>query len=450
MKSKNRRDSRQPDNSDVQGVDATAGHSARSAQRADGSPGAAASDASPSNTASDNCNPEYFKPLRWGVDSLYLSYPGELHPEVHRQLKELKQLAQNPEADQQSQAQYPVAGHIFEVRDKGAPRFPFVLADGCFRIQLSNPSKALPMAYAQVSSTYLAHAGPVDAEIALHAALSEMGNLTESANVSRIDLFVDFVSGEQMNGWPKEAWVTRAGNVHAHWVGEAFTGWSIGLGGIMSARLYNKTLEIQKSGKDYLWELWRKAGLKPGETVWRLEFQFEREVLTARELAKLSKVLNHLNGLWDYACTEWLRLTLSNPDDNTRARWPIHPLWGYLSSIDWECSGGPLSTRFTPTRAPGDDKLFTLGLSPLISYMAREGIKDLYQGQENFVTALYTYHASKAAYLGLTLERYIEEKVALKARQFNTMLNNPDFEQESEAARIKAQADAYRKAADGQ
>lgn len=151
MKSKNRRDSRQPDKSDVQGVDATAGHSARSAQRADGSHGGAASDAPPSNTASDNSNPEYFKPLRWGVDSLYLSYPGELHPEVHRQLKELKQLAQNAEADQQAQAQYPVAGHIFEVRDKGAPRFPFVLADGCFRIQLSSPSKALPMAYAQVS-----------------------------------------------------------------------------------------------------------------------------------------------------------------------------------------------------------------------------------------------------------------------------------------------------------
>lgn len=33
--------------------------------------------APPSNTAPYNCN-EYFKALRWGVDSLYLSYPGEL------------------------------------------------------------------------------------------------------------------------------------------------------------------------------------------------------------------------------------------------------------------------------------------------------------------------------------------------------------------------------------
>lgn len=450
MKSKNRRVSRQPDNSDVQGVDATVGHSARRAQRADGSHDAAASDAPPSNTASDNCDPEYFKPLRWGVDSLYLSYPGELRSEVHRQLKELKGLAQDAEADKQSQAQYSVAGHLFEVRDKGLPRFPFVLADGCFRIQFANPSKPLPMAYAQVSSTYLAHVGPIEAEEALYGVMLEMGTLRETANVSRIDLFVDFVTGEAMDDWPKEAWVTRASNVHAHWVGEAFTGWSIGLGGILSARLYNKTLEIQKSGKDYLWELWSKGGLKPDETVWRLEFQFERETLIARDLAKLPKVMDHLNGLWSYACTEWLRLTLPNLDDQTRARWPIHPLWGYLSSIDWDCPGGPLSTRFTPTRAPGDDKLFTMGLGPLVSFMAREGITDLYQGQEAFITALYNYHASKAAYLGLPLERYVEEKVALKARQFNTIVNNPAFAQELEAAHTQAAADAYRKQADGE
>jgi len=55
----------------------------------------------PSNTVPYNCNStEYFKLLRFGVDSLYLSYQGELFPEVKERLTKLKQLAQHPEADQ--------------------------------------------------------------------------------------------------------------------------------------------------------------------------------------------------------------------------------------------------------------------------------------------------------------------------------------------------------------
>ena len=43
----------------------------------------------PSNTVPNNCNNKYFKLLRFGVDSLYLSYPGELLPDVDDELKEL-------------------------------------------------------------------------------------------------------------------------------------------------------------------------------------------------------------------------------------------------------------------------------------------------------------------------------------------------------------------------
>ncbi len=50
--------------------------------------------APPSNTAPYNCN-DYFKALRWGVDSLYLSYPGELSKEVDAQLQALKELAKS-------------------------------------------------------------------------------------------------------------------------------------------------------------------------------------------------------------------------------------------------------------------------------------------------------------------------------------------------------------------
>lgn len=73
---------------------------------------------SPTNREPYNCNTDYFKLLRFGIDSLYLSYQGDLFAEVQERLTKLKQLAQHPEADQQARAQYSIAGHIFEVKDK--------------------------------------------------------------------------------------------------------------------------------------------------------------------------------------------------------------------------------------------------------------------------------------------------------------------------------------------
>ena len=126
----------------------------------------------PSNTVPNNCNREYFKLLRFGVDSLYLSYPGELLPEVDEELKELKQIAQSPEQHLQVQAQYPIGEHIFEVKSSGKGFFPYVLRDNAFHIQLSR-SRSIPFAYVQLSSQYLTHKAPLDAERALHHVLKK-------------------------------------------------------------------------------------------------------------------------------------------------------------------------------------------------------------------------------------------------------------------------------------
>lgn len=159
----------------------------------------------PSNTVPYNCNNEYFKLLRIGVDSLYLSYQGELFPEVKERLTKLKQLVQHPEADQQAQAQYAIAGHIFEVKDKGSSIFPYVLEDGAFRISLSKTGKKTPMAYVKLSSRYLCSIKPIEAEKHLRQILTELGTLESSAHVSRIDLCADFVSHENMESWGREA-----------------------------------------------------------------------------------------------------------------------------------------------------------------------------------------------------------------------------------------------------
>jgi hypothetical protein len=159
--------------------------------------------------------------------------------------------------------------------------------------------------------------------------------------------------------------------------------------------------------------------------------------------------MEHLNSIWSYATTEWLRLTLPSPDDKTRSRWPIHPLWGYLSSVDWETPGGPLSRRYSPTRIPGDDWLFTHALSVLVAYMARERIDDLYDGNESLMAEVSDYFTRKANFLGLRFEDYLAERIALKGRQFNTLLNNPQLPDKLDADALNTQTRAYRRAAKG-
>ena len=406
----------------------------------------------PSNTVPYNSNNDYFKLLRFGVDSLYLSYQGEIFPHVLEHLTKLKQLAQHPEIDQQALAQYAIAGHIFEVKDKGSSVFPFVMEDGAFHIGLSRANKRTPMAYVKLSSRYLSSVTPKVAEEHLREILNAFGSLTGSAHVSRLDLCSDFVSKEDMESWDRKSWVTRGKNIAAYAVAEKFTGWTVGLGGIMACRLYNKLLEIVSSGRGDLIPLWQAAGWENYESVWRIEFQFRREVLAQHGLVHLDSVLENLNGLWSYASTEWLRLTLPNPDDQTRSRWPLHPLWGYLSSIDWETDGGPLSRSFTATRLPDDKRIFSLGASSIAAYMAKSGITNYGDGIDHFLFDLYGYLQSRGEYMGLSAEDFLLDKVRLRAREFNTILNNTDEAIKAEEQKrldTALAADAYRKASKG-
>lgn len=401
----------------------------------------------PTNREPYNSNTNYFKLLRFGVDSLYLSYNGDLYPEVQERLNKLKKLAQHPEADQQSLAQYSIAGHVFEVKDKGSSVFPYVLEDGAFRIQLSRASKRLPMAYVKFSSRYLSSVTPQEAETHLRSILSELGTLTDSAHVSRLDLCADFVTSENMESWGREAWVTRAKNIAAYAVNEKFTGWTVGLGGVIACRLYNKLLEIVESGRDDLLPLWQDAGWQAGESIWRVEFQFRREAMAQHGLVRLDDVMANLNGLWSYASTEWLRLTMTNPDDLTRSRWPVHPLWGYLSSIDWESDGGKLTRSFKATRLPEDKRIFALGASSIASYMAKHGITDYSDGLERFLFDLYNHLQTSGEFMGLSAEDFILEKVRLRAKEFNTILNIDEEEQKRQA--LERATAAYRRASQG-
>lgn len=277
----------------------------------------------PSNTVPLKYNPEKSKLLRFGVDSLYLSYPGMLSEDWDKKLARLKELAQQEDDLSQSIAQVTICEHLFEVRDKGAGRFSYVLVDNAYRIQASNSrSKSLPLAYVQISSEYLTHAGIEKAEEALRHIVNTLGVVNEPANISRVDLFADFCADCEMDAFePLRDWVTRVETMSLHYSYGHFSGWSFGSGGDIVARLYDKTLEVEKkSHKFYLHELWKAAGWDGASQIWRMEFEAKRNALVSLQLPKLAHLLPNQAALWRYLTENWLRLTVPTESDSTLAK----------------------------------------------------------------------------------------------------------------------------------
>lgn len=379
------------------------------------------SGAPPGNTAPDNSNFIY-QPLRWGIDSLYLSYPGSLSESRLDQLRSLKTQAQGL-PHEAAKAQLQLGSHVFEVKDKSSGLFAFTLVDDAFMIRLaSGKSKKLPMAYVQVSSRVLSHKSPAEVETELRALLRSLGDV-QAPKVSRVDLYLDFASDIDMEGWRRNAWVTHAQAVHQYAEDKTFTGWTIGAGGVLMARLYHKLLECKKSGKEYLQGLWREAGWDGVLPVWRLEFEFKRDVLVQLKLDGLPHVLENLAGLWSYATTDWLRLCLVNRDDKTRSRWPVHPLWLALSSVDWGTPGGPLLRSYQPVRAPSMAWLGSRGLSVMASIGAVAGVTDFDQAAAETKRQAWDALAFKNGNSGISPEQLFLETVEGLTREYNLRMN---------------------------
>lgn len=414
--------------------------------------GGAGRDAPPSNTASHSYNGDcYVKILRIGVDSLYLSYYGDLGANVEADLAGKKLQAQSRDPKERALAQWKIGDHIFEVSDKGQRvagqgGFPYILEDNAYRICLaSGTSRSLPLAYVKISSACLAHKGPEAAVEELHDIIDYFGITDRYPNISRIDLYADFQTNVDMESFPRLAWLTRAGSVNTYSVRKKFSGYTIGQGGPISSRLYDKTLEIQTSHKTYFLDLWNRAGMNPDQPVWRQEFQVNRDVLTQLGIRSFDGLMRDLGGIWGYATHTWLCLTIPQEGDSNRARWPIHPLWEALMAVQWRLDDVPLSRSYSTARVPSQDRLCSLNMGLLTSYMASQKLSGYEQGTAAFKAQTKALHASRAeSKFGLSFEDWLAQEVAIKAKRFNTLLNVPGTRGETDEEEDDDAADYYR------
>lgn len=359
-----------------------------------------------------------FKEVFKGIDSLYVSFKGTLKEGLKERLEEKKKFAQSEDEKEQALAVMTIDDHCFEVSDRGTKWYSFILVDNWYHLQISGSKRQkLPQIYVQISSELLTCYGLDNSMNELRKIVNLLLEKIEEETISRTDVFTDFATNGALETIEKVSWITRAQKTHKYWNGDIFTGWTIGQGGDILARLYDKTVEIEKSRKDYLREIWEKQGWDTYQRIWRLEFQLRREFLKQMSINTFLEMHEKINDLWSYCTRDWLRLAIPEHTEN-RTRWKTNPLWEKIQDIrfnDGKFTG--ILRQVNKSRMPSDKTLFQNGMGYFTAFAAREGFENVDKGTLN------EYLDKAKNYLKKQTngrdEDYLKTKISNKKKKYN-------------------------------
>jgi len=231
----------------------------------------------------------------------------------------------------------------------------------------------------------------------------EVGPLRLS--VSRVDLHADW------QGWvpdwdDRERFVCRANALAMRGDCGDLTGWEFGRKGTktISARIYDKTLEVEQKGNDYWLDIWGDA-YEPELPVLRVEFEFGREGLREFRIDLPGEAIDASGALWVSATHEWLSYR-SPTDDQTRSRWPVAPEWEQVQRARLADGAAGLD-RIREGRRLGT--LRTLGPS-LVGYLAAFGANVGTVGIGDTCEALPRFLEHYSRWSGISFEDRIASK----------------------------------------
>lgn len=360
-----------------------------------------------------------------GLDSLYVSYAGVLRPHWVELLRERKRMAQSRDALERSAAQVDICGDLFSIGASGRRRFDYVLRGDYLDLSVSGEDAgAMPLVWVQVSSEALSQSHVPEILSRLAELVENLGGDPASARVSRADICVDLVPIRPLGFITKRHWVGRARKKHEYSEDDVTTGWAIGLGGGIGARLYNKSIEIrQVSAKEFFYDLWAATGWDRESDVWRLEFEVWREVLGELGIRSPDELLERMADLFGY-CTNWLSLRVPSETDTNRTRWPLDPLWAAVKRFDWSKAGPvrPLS-RLKQAQAPSLASIYKRFASALTTFIAVSGATERSLSVSELVAGTVNYYDDKAGAPGSGFRRYVEDQVRAKVRRYNLRRN---------------------------
>jgi len=251
--------------------------------------------------------------LASGVDSLVLSMIIEWHDtSIFTVLDELKEKAKEHSLDYPGRLKHfnSEESWPFNIKPHGTKGFSWIMAGGGFTFKIANTTEpnSRPNVMIEFRSEALWRLGPEEAIKMALSLIEANGAYIVEAKLSRVDLCVDFLMPEEV--WSQslmEYAVTRAVDYAPYYTHKKLTGLRIGKG-VISARLYDKPLEIkQQSRKYWMFDIWGLDDVPPGEKVIRIEFQLRREVLKQLGLRNAHDLFQKIDQAWAYCTRKWLK-----------------------------------------------------------------------------------------------------------------------------------------------
>lgn len=372
--------------------------------------------APPCNTAP----PKYGKTevIRAGVDSLYLSFRGELRVPLLHKLDELKEIAKGARCAEERQPTLQLAGVPFKVHAKGRHVYPFVISNKHFSVCIAgNSGFKAPPAYIEISSELLTKYGYENCLNMARTLAEHVFTNCDGGTVSRFDLCCDFVTDLDWLSVDPLSWICRSNKRSEYRESNILTGYVFGAGGAIVGRLYDKTHEIELTEKGFFKDVWREFGWDGEQRVWRLEFQVRQQVVKSIGCATPEMFIELMNSVWRYLTEDWLSLRDVIPNDKNRSRWPINPNWQTLMQASFNRVGIEDINRARFETFPSDYSIFTGALGYLTSFMAKNELSSLDEALKHFQHSAEQHFEHDEKRTG-TLEQYVSKKLAEKQTKF--------------------------------
>jgi hypothetical protein len=198
----------------------------------------------------------------------------------------------------------------FIMQPYGSRGYPWLLVGREFTLKIgkSIKPKSRPSIMAELRSEMLWTQSPPKAVKRIVNLLTGAGASIMSIKPSRTDLCLDLLVPEDF--WSLEIMkyaVKRAKQTGFYTEHKGLTGIVIGRGAI-SARIYDKVLEIRhKSEKYWMFDVWGLNEVTGGKRIIRIEFQLRREVIKSLGMHVIAELFAYCPSAWAYCTQNWLK-----------------------------------------------------------------------------------------------------------------------------------------------
>ena len=309
-----------------------------------------------------------------GVDSLdvglYVEFP-ESWPRIVAKLGELKRKASRNGGE--------VAGEgRCLVLASGKPNYPFHVQFANFHLYLSRsrgPVGDTPNVFVSLNSQLLWERGPRAAVDHVRSELSALADgVVIEERINRCDLAVDtLVPGGLTDDLLRSHAVCRSEQQVIYLEKNGLNTFYQGKRGAeIMLRIYDKSVEIEASGKAWFLLLWQ---ITENVDVWRCEFQLRRPALKGMGINSLNDLNEKQGRVWRYLTQEWF--SLRQHDNENASRRTALPVWQIIQ--DCAQQFGVAGERIKRVGSvPSIDTSFLVKRvrSAVVGFAARTGIDD--------------------------------------------------------------------------